>query len=367
MKVIVRKCGYRYDELKPAFHAIMDSLGGREIRPGSRVLIKPNMLSPAAPEQALLTHPLVIRAAAEYARERGARVLVADSQAIGSFEKIARENGTTEALGDLGLEFRPFQDSVTADIGKPFDRIELAKDALDADYIINLPKLKTHSQMLLTLAVKNLFGCVVGFRKAEWHMRTGINHELFAKLLVLICRKVNPRFTVLDGILGMEGEGPGKRGVPRRIGVLMGSADPFAVDAAVCRMIGLDPEKLMTLKVAAEMRLVDELLEIDGPLPDISGFRLPAMASPMFGPKQAHGFIRRHLLQRPVADVPLCRMCGECWKMCPAKAISHDEKSLHFDYDRCIRCYCCIEVCPHAALHTEETLPGRIIRRIVLK
>ncbi len=367
MKVIVKKSSYRYDELKPAFFGIMDAIGGRNIPRGSRILVKPNMLSAATPEQALLTHPLIIRAAAEYVKEMDAHVLIADSQAIGSFDRIARENGTTEALRDLDLEFRPFQESVVADIGKPFDAIDLAADALDADFVINLPKLKTHEQMLLTLAVKNMFGCVVGFRKAEWHMRTGINRELFAKLLVLICRRINPGFTVLDGILGMEGEGPGKRGIPRQIGVMMGSSDPFAVDAAVCRLIGIEPERLLTLKAASEMGLVDEVLEIEETLPEVRNFKLPDMVSPMFGPKQVHGFIRRHFLQRPVVDEPLCNLCGECWKICPAKAISHDTKMLYFDHNKCIRCYCCIEICPHAALHTEETLPGRIIRRIVFK
>ena len=111
---------------------------------------------------------------------------------------------------------------------------------MDADVIINLPKLKTHCQMLLTLGVKNMFGCIVGFKKSQWHMRAGVDTMAFARLLVAIHQAVRPTVSILDGILALEGEGPGKRGKPRKIGVLMGSCDTFALDMAVCKMIGMD-------------------------------------------------------------------------------------------------------------------------------
>ncbi|MGZ3594546.1 MAG: 4Fe-4S binding protein [Syntrophales bacterium] len=147
----------------------------------------------------------------------------------------------------------------------------------------------------------------------------------------------------------------------------MGSRDAFAVDSAVCRMLRLDAERLPTLKAAMEMGIRETDVEIDGDLPVIYDFRLPNISPLMYGPRKLHGFIRRHLLQRPASHDLTCQMCGECWKICPAGAISSREKKLSFDYDRCIRCFCCIEVCPYGAIHTKETFPGRIIKKVVAR
>jgi uncharacterized protein (DUF362 family)/Pyruvate/2-oxoacid:ferredoxin oxidoreductase delta subunit len=366
-KVILKQSAYDYKILKRTFFEIMDAIGGNLIGRGDRVLVKPNLLSPAAPGDAVLTHPMIVKAAVEYVLQKGAHPQVSDSPAIGSFEKIMKDSGIGDALAGLNVDCRAFENSLKADIGEPFNAIEMAEDAIHADVIINLPKLKTHSQMLLTLGLKNMFGCVVGYRKAEWHLRTGINRDMFARLLILIYQKIRPRFTILDGILAMEGEGPGKSGRPRALGILLGSSDAFAVDSTVCRMLALDADRLPTLRVAREMGIADADIEIDGDLPIIGDFRLPSISPLMYGPRKLHGFIRRHLLQRPVPDNLSCQMCAECWKICPAGAISLREEKLSFDYDRCIRCFCCIEVCPYGALHARETFPGGIIRKTVAR
>lgn len=361
--VIVRQATYEHVALRPPIFEMMEAMGGDEIAGGGRILIKPNLLSPAAPHQAILTHPAIIRIVAEYLLEKGAKVLVADSPAIGSFEKILQLGGVRDALRGLDVECRPFQDSVKIDIGEPFGAIEIAEDAVRADAIINLAKLKTHSQMLLTLAAKNLFGCVVGYRKPEWHMRAGVDRQMFARLLVQLARTIRPSFNILDGILALEGDGPGRGGIPKTLGVLMAGRDPFAVDLAVCRMLGLDPGEVPLLKAAAKMETPPAEPEIDGILPEIRGFRLPRLTPLIYGPRFLHGFIRRQILQRPVCDGTLCRMCGECGKICPAEAIAPDAQSLSFDYDRCIRCYCCVEICPFGALRTAEPTAARLFRR----
>jgi ferredoxin len=161
----------------------------------------------------------------------------------------------------------------------------------------------------------------------------------------------------------MEGQGPGMKGIPRALGVVLAGCDPFAVDRVVCRMLGLDPEQLPILKAVRDMGFPAPEVQVDGSLPEIRDFRLPRETSLIFGPKFLHGLIRRRVLQRPVCNPAICRMCGECWKICPAGAIVPGEKPLHFDYDRCIRCYCCIEVCPFGALDNAETLVGRMFRR----
>lgn len=345
----------------------MDTLGGKTIPPGAHVLIKPNLLSPALPSQAIITHPHIVKAAVEYVALRGARPQVSDSPAVGSFDKIMKVSGIEDVLRGLNVLCTEFVKSVLADIGEPFHTIEMAEDALKADFIINLPKLKTHSQMLLTLGVKNMFGCIIGYRKPEWHLRAGVNRALFAKLLVLIYQRIKPAFTILDGILALEGEGPGSSGTPKEIGVLIGSHDAHAVDWTVCRMLRIDPERLLTIKVAKDMGLLDEKIDVIGQLPRINDFSFPQVVPLVYGPRILHGFIRKHLLQRPVCDTLLCQLCEKCINFCPAKAITISHTKLFFDYHKCIRCYCCIEICPYGALRPAETLAGKITRKVITR
>jgi len=366
-KVLVRKAAYSYQTLKPLLFALISSLDHGAIRKNSRVLIKPNLLAPAAPEKAITTHPMIVKAVVEFLLEHGGLPQVSDSPAIGIFDRVMRDSGIAEALQGLPVDCRPFTESAFVTTGMPFKKIEIAADAMNADIVINLPKLKTHTQMLLTLGIKNLFGCVVGLRKPEWHFRTGVVREMFARLLVRICRTINPAVTLLDCILGMEGQGPGKGGRPRHLGMLIAGADSVAVDMTVCRMLGLSPDSLLTNRMAAEAGPVDPDILFDGEIPVIKDFRLPEITPLVFGPRSLHGFMRRHLVQRPFCSDSLCRLCGECWKYCPARAIKVENHKLSFDYDACIRCYCCIEVCPYGALSARETMLGKAVRKTVLR
>jgi uncharacterized protein (DUF362 family)/Pyruvate/2-oxoacid:ferredoxin oxidoreductase delta subunit len=363
-RVILRKAAYDYETLRPVFFEVMDALGGKRIEANSRVVIKPNLLAPAPPDRAIVTHPLVVRAAVEYVLERHSFPVISDSPAMGSFEKVLKESGIKDALKGLDVEYREFKKSVPVAAGVPFHTVAIAEDALNSDIMINLPKLKTHAQMLLTLGVKNLFGCIVGLSKPEWHFRTGVDRKMFARLLVQIYKAVNPSFTILDGILAMEGQGPGRSGIPREIGVLMGSNDAVALDAAVCGMLGIESEELLTCRAAKEMGLSGGPVDIDGEIPVIRDYKFPVVGSLVFGPKKLHGAMRRHFVQRPETDAAACLLCGECWKYCPAKAIQLKGGKIDFDYDKCIRCYCCIEVCPHGALKAVDTLPGKLLRRM---
>ena len=365
-EVILRRASYNYPDLKGLVFEMLERLIPAVIGRGSRVVIKPNLLGPAPPEKAVLTHPLVVRAVVEYVIAKGARPQISDSPAMGTFAKVLKESGIQAAVEGLDVECREFTASTIVDIGEPFGRVELARDALEADVLINLPKLKTHSQMLLTLGVKNLFGCVVGFRKPEWHFRTGVDREMFALLLVRLYDVLRPAVTLLDGILAMEGEGPGNGGVPRHLGVVLGSRDAPALDAVVCDMFGLPADALPTNRAAGRIGLFSGRFDLDGELLRVQDFKIPRMVPLVFGPACFHSILRRHLVQRPVLkrEQP-CRVCGDCRRYCPAGAIAQGRDRVMFDYDKCIRCYCCIEVCPHGALGTEEPLLGRIVGRVM--
>jgi len=365
-KVLIRNASYQYDQLQPVIFELLETLAGDRIKPGRRVLIKPNMLCAARPEDAVLTHPNLIRAVVEYVLQKGVRPQVSDSPAIGPFARILKSNGTADALQGLDVICAPFSDVVKVDIGSPFGRIEIARDAVEADVIINLPKLKTHKQMLLTLAVKNMFGCIVGFKKSQWHMRAGVDTGVFARLLVAIHQAVVPAVSVLDGILGLEGEGPGKAGRPRQIGILMASDNSFALDMAVCKMLGIPYANMPVLKAARDEQLLPSW-EIDGILPPVSNFQLPGGGNLIFGPAILQNFLRRHTLARPVWDETLCRLCSKCRTICPARAIVERADKIEFDYKKCICCYCCIEICPYGALHSQETWGGRLTRKLIDK
>lgn len=363
-EVYFKRAEYDYTELKPIVFEMIETIAGHRFHSNALVLIKPNFLSPAKPEKAILTHPLVVRAAVEYVLEKGGRPLVSDSPGIGSIERILKVGGFKDALKDLDVEFKPFKTTVRADIGEPFGLIDIARTAIEADMVINLAKLKTHTQMLLTLGVKNLFGCIIGFKKPEWHMRSGVDRNMFARLLVQIYQAIHPAVTVVDGILALEGQGPGRRGEPRHIGMLIGSSSGLSADTCICQMLGMDPDKLPTLAAAKGLGLLDGDPKIIGDFTEIADYKLPELAPLTFGPKFSQKYMRKHFIQRPVVEPEICKMCGECWNICPAGAITPYEEIIGFDYDRCIRCYCCIEVCPHGALQAVETRPGRLIRKL---
>jgi uncharacterized protein (DUF362 family)/Pyruvate/2-oxoacid:ferredoxin oxidoreductase delta subunit len=361
--VIVRTSTYDYAQLRGNVNDILTGLDRGIIEKGSRVLIKPNLLTAAEVGQAITTHPMVIRAAAEYAVSRGANVQISDSNAMSRFHKVVAVCGLQEALKGLPVTLSELKASRSVAANGKFGTLELSADALDADVIINLPKLKTHSQMGLTLAIKNLFGCVVGFRKSEWHFRVGEDKELFAELLVNIFTLLKPSINLIDGILAMEGNGPGTGGTPRHIGVLAGSTDALSLDIAVCTMVGLDPNVLLTNRAAIDMGMSPDI-DINGRLPVFGDFRVPDVRDLLFGPRFARNFIRRHVASRPTNMKNSCKLCNKCVDICPASAIENTGQDLLFDYESCIRCYCCMEACPHGSLKKHETVVKKLIHLI---
>lgn len=364
-KVLFRPARYKYDELKETASHMLETLDDGLIREGTRVLIKPNLLSPASPEQAITTHPNLIRAAAEYALGKGARVMVSDSSAVGTFEKVVTSNGVNEALAGLDIRLEPLVESVKVETGGRFKYIEISKDVMEADVVINLPKLKTHAQMGLTMGVKNLFGCVVGLRKPEWHFRVGEDKELFAELLVTIYAQIKPSINLMDGILAMEGQGPGTRGIPRDLGFLIGASDAINLDIAACRLVGMPPDELLTIRAAGKLGHDTSEPVMDGFPGTVEKYVIPEAMDLVFGPRFTRGFFRRHMADRPVNILETCKYCDECVKICPAGAIENPGRELDFDYDKCIRCYCCVEVCPHGAMEKRQTWIKKILKGLI--
>ncbi len=253
---IVRCEDYDKERVSDAVAQALEALGGAAqfATETDGLLLKPNILKGAPPESALTTHPEILRAVAEQFQNMDAppRIIsMGDSPAWGSLAACAEQTGLSSVCEELGLPLVTFRKGVKVPNpdGVVYTHLTMAKEAMDADGIINLPKLKTHCQLYMTGAVKNLFGCVAGKRKAWWHFKAGTFEDYFPLMLVETARLLKTRLSVLDAVFAMEGQGPAQ-GTPRKVGLIIASADPVALDRVACEVTGLAPEKLRTLEAA---------------------------------------------------------------------------------------------------------------------
>src|SRR3990172_2744264 len=256
-KVVLKRCpDYDIERVYQSIAESIELLGGISsfINKGERVLLKPNLLSAKPIEKAVTTHPAVIEAVIRIVKDAGANPFIGDSPGIGSAGQVAAKSGIKEVAERCGVDIVNLSDGVLIenDKGKVFKRFDVSRMAFEADAIINIPKLKTHAMMTMTLGVKNLFGCVPGKRKVSWHFEAGHDKMAFAKMLVELYTLLSPSLTILDGIVGMEGDGPGS-GSPREMGIVAASGDAVALDLVVSRMVGLKREELPTTMAALEL------------------------------------------------------------------------------------------------------------------
>ena len=264
---------------------------GRRISRGSKVLIKPNFLRAAPAEAALSPHPQLVQALIERLRDLGADIRIGDSPAFGTARGVAEATGIAAVADALGVPIVEFRKPIA--IRSPrfsAGALQIDREVVESDAVINLCKLKSHSQMLMTGAVKNLFGCITGKRKPLWHMRMGDRDNLFAELIVSIYREVGPVLSVCDAILAMEGDGPGK-GDPREVGLLLAAEDGVALDAVLAELIGHRPEEVRILRAARDLNcgnatIADIDLRGDIPLAEarINDWKLPEPMNIAFGP-----------------------------------------------------------------------------------
>jgi uncharacterized protein (DUF362 family) len=278
---------YELTSLRASVAAVMEPLGGfeRYVRPGDRVLLKPNLLTGARPTKECTTRPELVRVVAEQVQAVGGKPFLGDSPAFGSAAGVARANGLAAIAAELNIPIVEFHGKRYEAIGTDFDRLRLSKEAMDADVVINLPKVKSHCQLVLTLGVKNLFGCVPGKMKAWWHMEAGKDRDRFATMLVETARAIDPDLTILDGIVGHEGNGP-SAGEPRSLGVLAAASDVFALDRAMVEVLGMDPASVPTVAAAQRLQLCSDLGAIAFPLQHphdlaIDDWRLPDRYMPI--------------------------------------------------------------------------------------
>ena len=365
---VVRCPSYDEEEVLKGLRQSINLIGGiaNFIKRGDRVLLKPNLLFGKSPEKAVTTHPAIVKGVVQIVREAGGLPYIGDSPSIGSLVRTAEKAGIKQISEELGCPLVEFETPVFPPQkgGQIFKQLEIDKAVLEADVVINLPKWKTHNMMFLTLGVKNLFGCVPGPRKALWHLKAGEDRKVFAQVLVDLYQVIQPSLTILDGIVGMEGNGP-NGGDPISLGLILASGDSLSLDQTVCDLLGISRESLMTNRVAFELGLGKDGIEVVGErLTDIriSQFKLPSLSRPDWN---LPGFLSRALKNalnsKPVIEEAVCKLCNQCIEICPPKALQRQEKGLVFNYGKCIRCYCCQEVCPEGAIRMEPGWALKII------
>ncbi len=333
---------------------------GPLIAPGNRVLIKPNLIMRRRPEEAATTHPEFVAALVRAVKRRGGAPVIADSPggpythallravyAGTGMEAVAEREGA-ELNYDLGTTPRPTNG------GRVCSSFDLINPVAKADVVITAAKLKTHGQMTYSGAVKNLFGSLPGLTKPEFHYRYP-EKTVFGEMLVDLCETVKPAAAFLDGVVGMEGDGP-TAGTPKPFGVTLASRNPHALDLLACSLIGFDARAIPTLAAAIGRGLCApdaSALDVAGDEPPRLRFKAPASSELDFAshmPPFLRGALQKLFTPRPVIQTALCVGCGKCAQSCPQKVIRIENGKAVIHYENCIRCFCCHEMCPERAV-----------------
>jgi uncharacterized protein (DUF362 family) len=306
---LIRAESYDRAQLRTHLEQLLAPLGGIAafVKPGDRVLLKPNLLTGARPGKEATTRPEIVYCLTQMIREVGGKPFMGDSPAFGSAKGVAIASGYAPVLDELMLPIVNFQGKRYQTIDEDFSHLLLSKEAMEADVVINLPKLKSHVQLTLTMGVKNLFGCVPGKMKAWWHMEAGKDSDRFGTMLVETARAIAPNLTILDGIIGHEGNGP-SGGEPRQLGVLAASANVFALDRTMVEIVNADPSQIPTIAASQKLGLCPELEEIAFPLRSpqelqILDWKLPENLMPIdFGAPRVLKSTFKHLYIRFIKE-----------------------------------------------------------------
>jgi uncharacterized protein (DUF362 family)/Pyruvate/2-oxoacid:ferredoxin oxidoreductase delta subunit len=375
-----------YDQVPEKIPQLLEMMGGlaRYAGPGDRVALKPNLLQAADPDRAITTHPQVVAAVGQAVSSSGAEPFLLESP-TGAFphtpaalERVYKATGMIDAAeaGKFELCYDTRIEEVSFPEGILTKHFQICSPIREADLVINLPKFKTHALTAITGAVKNLFGVIPGRAKPGYHA-TLTDKFLFAAMLLDLAECVSPGLSIMDAVVGMEGNGPGN-GDPRPVGYLLGSEHPRALDLVAAEMMGLAREDNPYLVEAEKqgrgpIRLEEiELVGIDPGELQLPDFQLPdttrtdtQIRSASWWQQAVFPLFRSGMTLQPLVVPEYCVACEDCVNICPTGVIDIvGEKPQYalIDDEGCIRCYCCHETCPEDAIELHKSLLYRMIR-----
>jgi uncharacterized protein (DUF362 family)/NAD-dependent dihydropyrimidine dehydrogenase PreA subunit len=385
--VSVSKCSsYDSSEVQRVISECLGALGGLGsfVKQGQTVLLKPNLLGSRPPQAAVTTHPAIVEAVAREVLALGAKPVIGDSppfqgQNPRRYESLCKVTGIREVADRLGIEIVSMDDpwrQVEAG-GEFYRELPVGSAFLDADVVINLPKLKTHGLTGFSGAIKNMFGCIPGLKKSQLHLQAREDREIFSEMLVDVFATCRPTLNVMDGIVGMEGSGPSK-GKPRGVGVVMAGSDAVALDSIACEIVDFRPSSIAHIRIAGERGLGESSLdkiEIVGE--ELTEVRTrdflpsPTVGSGLAGmPAPLYRLVKNQFIPMPRIDRRKCVGCGDCVTVCPVKTISliprpklPRERVADVNLQNCIACYCCDEACSYSAIRIHKGRLGELIRR----
>ncbi len=356
----------------------LEEIGGLAsfIKPGETVILKINLLMGKDPDAAVTTHPLFVKAVIGMLQKNNNHVIIADSPG-GLFNRKALEkaylkSGITAIAEETGAElnYNTECSEIKNISGHTVNKMRICDYYTKADKVINLPKLKTHAMMTYTGAVKNLYGIIPGTDKADLHFRMS-QKEVFADLLVDIHENFRPTLTIMDGIVGMEGDGPSS-GTPKKIGAILLSSNAHKLDYAACEIVGMSLKEVPTLHRSYQRGLLDlsesiyteKAKEVANAL-KVFDFKKPAKNLQIDFSRESSPRIIKKLITYFFETKPVilnsCIACGVCRDHCPAKVITIEKKAV-IHYENCIKCYCCHELCPVSAITIKESFLVKLLK-----
>ena len=339
--------------------ALKEALKGRLgwVESGMRIVIKVNLVTPARPEQSATTHPALVSALVDLLNEKGATCVIGDCP--GGLYNAAYLD-TAYAMSGMK---RVKGASLNYDTGVTREgRFDYASYLFSCDAMINFCKLKTHSMMGMSCAVKNMFGVVPGIRKSEMHYDYPDAGD-FAGMLISLNERFKPKLNVVDAVVGMEGNGP-TMGKSRKIGYVIAGENPYEVDDLCAKVINVNADNVPTITRAREKRLYSPDYAVEGAYEPIKDFEQAVPRDVRF----SHGtfvgrFLEFALRSKPGVNKKDCVGCKKCFNICPAKAITMRKKLPVIDRKACIRCFCCQEFCPKGAMVSKRPAIARIVMR----
>lgn len=374
---VVRCKIYDVEAVKPALEEAVNAVNGLDfVKSGMKIIIKPNLVSFKKPDAAATTHPALLEALVEMLLARGADVTIGDSP--GGPHSLPLLNRVYAATGmdrveKLGAKLNRNMNEKTVDFpeGKVLKNFTYTEYLDEADAIIDFCKLKSHGMLGMSAAVKNLFGTIPGLKKPEVHYKFQNDAE-FADMLVDLNEYFKPRLAICDAVVGMEGNGP-TAGTPRQIGAIIASKSTYYADVVGAELIGMNIDGLPTLQAAYERGFApssSKNLRVYGDIRalTVDDFKAPPVRGLSFMRKGnvLHFISKAALEHKPTLKKRFCVGCGECARMCPAKAIEMKNKKPHINREKCIRCFCCQEFCPRAAMVAHRPLAAKVLNKLKL-